>query len=199
MPTIALTGNFGTGKTSVLGLFQKLGAHTFNIDGYVHDIHSKPETIRAITELLGDSILCNGPNGPCTDKKRVADIIFNDPEKRRAVEKIIHPAVMRIVVETESRISRENPSALIMFEVPLLYEAGYDKYFEKVIVVYCKRDIVLERLAKKGFSREDALKRLSAQMPITRKMKRGDYVIDNSEDLKTTEKKVAKVFRELTL
>ncbi len=199
MPTIALTGNFGTGKTSVLELFQKLGAYTFNIDCFVHEIHTKPETISTMTEILGDSILHEGPKGPCTDKKRIAEIIFNDPEKRRAVEKIIHPAVMRMVVETESRISRENPSALIMFEVPLLYEAGYDKYFEKVIVVYCKRDIVLERLAKKGVSRDDALKRLDAQMPITRKIKRGDYVIDNSEDIKKTEKKVAKIFRELTL
>lgn len=199
MPVIALTGNFGMGKTSVLQLVRKLGAHTFNIDTFVHDILGKPRVIKKLSEILGSDILSKDHGRVSLKKKRIADIIFNNPEKRRAVEGIIHPEVLKMMGRTESMILKKEPSAIIVFEVPLLFEAGYDNYFDNVIVVCCKRSTAIERLEKKGFSREEAVKRLHAQMPITRKKKLADHVIDNNGSIEATERKVKRILRKITI
>lgn len=198
MPVVALTGNFGTGKTTVLGQFRKLGAHTFNIDKFVHDILQRTEVIQRISELLGSSVLRKSPTGIILHKKRVADIIFNDPEKRKAVEDIIHPEVLKTIKETESDILKKDAGALLIFEVPLLFETGFDKYFDTTIIVYCSRRTAIERLEKKGFSRDEALGRIRAQMPITRKKKLADFLIDNNEDLQTTERKVRRTLHKIS-
>ncbi len=198
MPVVALTGNFGTGKTTVLQQFSNLGAYTFNIDKFVHDILRRPEVIQQISELLGSSVLKKSPTGNTLDKKRVADIIFNDPDKRKAAEGIIHPEVLKTVKQTESDILKKDPTALLVFEVPLLFEAGYDKFFDTTIVVYCKRETAINRLEKKGFSRDEALRRIRVQMPLTRKKKLADYIIDNNDGIQTTEKKVRKILRKIS-
>ena len=83
------------GKTTVLGLFKKLGAHTFNIDEFVHKILSKDTIIRKISRLLGTEVLRKSSSGISLNKKKVACIIFNDPDKRKAIEEIIHPGVLK--------------------------------------------------------------------------------------------------------
>ncbi|RJQ55350.1 MAG: dephospho-CoA kinase [Nitrospiraceae bacterium] len=193
MPTIGLTGNFGMGKTSVLSLFRKSGAHVFDVDKFVHNILEKPETIRKISLFLGKDILIKKPGGISIDKPRVAQIIFHDPAKRKAVEKIIHPQVLKMMKEAESGILKKKPSALIVFEVPLLFEAGYEIFFDKTVVVYCRRDLAIKRLARKGFSADEASGRLRAQMSVTRKKKLADFVIDNSYDIGRTEKQVKRI------
>ncbi len=197
MPVVALTGNFGTGKTTVLQQFHKLGAHTFNIDNFVHDILGRPEVIQQVAECLGSKVLRKTTTGSTLHKKHVAEIIFKDPIKRKSIERIIHPEVLKTIKKTESNILKKDPSALLVFEVPLLFEAGYDKFFETTIVVYCKRTTALERLEKKGFSRNEAIGRIQAQMPITKKKKLADYLINNNEDIQTTEKKVNRLLRKI--
>jgi dephospho-CoA kinase len=196
MPTIGLTGNFGMGKTSVLSLFKKSGAYTFNIDEFVHQILNRPETIRKIARALGDNILIRGPK-LSINKTRVAKLIFNDSEKRKAVEKIIHPQVLKFVKSTRSRILKIDPSALIIFEIPLLFEAGYENFFDKTVVVYCNKKTAIDRLIAKGFSRDEILKRMRAQMPITKKKKLADFVINNNGDISNTERQVRNVFKKL--
>jgi len=197
MPVIALTGNFGMGKTSVLQLFSKLGAHTFNIDSFVHDILNKPGIIKKLSAILGSDILRKNPDRVSLKKKLIAEIIFNNPDKRKAVESVIHPEVLKIMERTESGILKKDSSAIIVFEVPLLFEAGYDKYFDNVIVVYCNRNTAIARLKEKGFSADEALKRLRAQMPITRKKKLADYVIDNNGSVQASERKVKRILQKI--
>ncbi|MBI5676019.1 MAG: dephospho-CoA kinase [Nitrospirae bacterium] len=191
MPTIGLTGGFGMGKSTVLRLFGKLGAETIDSDEIVHNILQRPETIRKITSLLGESVLKKrgkaiSVEATKLDKKRVADIIFNEPEKRISIEKIIHPKVMRDIKALMNEKIKNNPSLTVVVEVPLLFEAGYEKYFDKVIVVFCRRDVAIKRLLKKGFAKEDAIKRMRAQMPTTRKKASADFVIDNNDGIKKT-------------
>jgi len=196
MPTIGLTGNFGMGKTTVLALFRKSGAYTFNIDKFVHDILLEPETIKKISYALGEDILIKNTK-LSINKARVARLIFNDSDKRKTLEKIIHPQVLKIIKATRSEILKKNPSALIIFEIPLLFEAGYEKYFDKTIVIYCNRNTAISRLVKKGFSLDEAYKRLRAQMPITKKKKLADFVITNNYDIENTEKQVRRIFEKL--
>lgn len=187
------------GKSTVLQLFKKHGAYTFDIDKFVHDILKKQETIKKIARALGEEVLIKKSSGISLNKQRVAKIIFADPEKRKAIEKIIHPQVLKTVKETESKISKKNPSALIVFEVPLLFEAGYEKHFDKTVVVYCRRDLAISRLTRKGFSEDEALKRLRAQMAISRKRKFADFLVNNNGNVCDAEKQVERIYEQLTL
>ncbi|MEN8262411.1 MAG: dephospho-CoA kinase [Nitrospirota bacterium] len=194
MLSIALTGNFGMGKTTVLKLFGKLGVYIFNIDNYVHEILDKPEYISMIADVLGDNVLNKTPGSNSLDKKRIADIIFNNSKKRKLIEEIIHPEVFRKIKADESKINDKNSSAIVMFEVPLLFECGYENNFDRTIVVYCKRDSTVRRLIKKGFSKEQITKRLRAQMPITFKTRMADFSINNSNSLMETGLQVERIF-----
>jgi dephospho-CoA kinase len=196
MISVGLTGNFGMGKTTILKLFGKLGALTFNIDDFVHEILEMPETVAMIVEVLGEEVL-KGPKKNSLDKKRVAEIVFSRPEKRKAVESIIHPVVFRKIETAESKILRENPSAIVVFEVPLLFESNVENNFDKIIVVYCDRSSTAGRLMEKGFSKDEIAKRTRAQMPITRKKKMADFVINNSESLRETNVQAKRIFAEL--
>lgn len=180
------------GKTTVLSLFKKSGAYTFNIDEFVHQILNRPETIRKISRALGDDILIRAPK-LSINKTRVAKLIFNDPAKRKAVEKIIHPQVLKIIKAARSNILKKSPSALIIFEVPLLFEAGYEKFFDKTVVVYCNKNNAINRLIEKGFSKDEILRRMRAQMPITKKKELADFAINNNYDINDTEKQIKRI------
>jgi dephospho-CoA kinase len=194
MPTIGLTGNFGMGKTTVLSLFKKSGAYTFNIDEFVHQTLKKPETIRKISRALGNDILTRSPK-LSINKARVAKLIFNDSEKRKAVEKIIHPQVLKMIKTSRSNLLKKRPSALIIFEVPLLFEAGYENFFDKTVVAYCNKKTAIDRLIAKGFSKDEILRRIDAQMPITKKKKLADFVINNNGDISNTERQVRRILQ----
>jgi dephospho-CoA kinase len=197
MPTIALTGNFGMGKTTVLQLFNRLGAYTINIDDVVHVILDKPSMARKVSRLLGGDVLSDNRGALSINKKRTADIIFNNAEKRRELEHIIHPEVLKEIKRMEMKIVRHHPDAVIIFEIPLLFEAGYEHHFDGTITVYSTRETALKRLSKKGFSTNDSLKRMNAQMPIMRKKKMADYCIDNNNGIEKTEKRVKRLFRKI--
>jgi dephospho-CoA kinase len=198
MPKIGLTGNFGMGKTTVLEMFNNMGAYTVNIDDLVHDILKKQSVVKKIVQTCGNDILTNNSKKLSINKKRMAQVIFNNTEKRKAVEQIIHPEVLKSMGKIEAKLVRKDPLSIIVFEVPLLFEAGYKKHFDKTIVVYTKQNTAIRRLIKKGFSRDEALKRLKAQMPITKKKKMSDFSIDNDGDLGITEKKVNRIFNKIT-
>lgn len=199
MRTIGLTGNFGMGKTTVLNLFRESGLYTFNSDEYVHNILKNPVIVNKIAKVLGKDVLKASPTNISVNKNAVADIIFNDSQKRKAVEKIIHPGVLKEIQLTKSRIARTVPSAVIVFEVPLLFEAGYEKNFDKTVLVYCTRDTAFKRLAAKGFSRGEVLKRARAQMPVIHKKKLADYVIDNNNGIEKTRMQVRRFLKRCIL
>ena len=197
MLTIGLTGNFGMGKTTVLRLFRRSGAFTYDVDEFVHNILKKPAIMKKAADILGEDVLTKKQANISIDKKRAADIIFHMPEKRKAIEKIIHPEVMKAVKLAESETLKMKPSAIIIFEVPLLFEAGYESDFDRIVVVHCRQNTALTRLAKKGFSKDEALRRIQTQMSITAKKKMADFVIDNNNDMKKTELQVKRIFESL--
>jgi len=197
MPFIGLTGGLGTGKTTVLKLFKNSGAYTIDADKLVHQILKKPSTIKKLAAIIGKGILIERTAKTFINKKRMADIIFNDVQKRKSVEKLIHPEVMKAAKDFKTKILAKKSDAIIVFEVPLLLEAGYEKIFDKIIVVYCSKAKAVERLRKRGLSKEQALKRMNSQMSISRKKAYADFLINNNLSISNTKSQVKEIFNEL--
>ena len=187
------------GKTTVLHLFNRLGAYTIDIDDVVHTILDNPSIAKKIIRLLGNDVLLNSTGTLSINKRRTAAVIFNDSKKRRALEQIIHPRVLKEIKQMEAAIARRKPDAVIVFEIPLLFEACYEIYFDKTIAVHSTRETAFKRLAKKGFSKDDSLKRMKTQMPISRKKKMADFLIDNNGSIDKTEERVKQIFRKIQL
>ncbi len=198
MPFIGLTGGLGTGKTTVLKLFKNSGVYTIDADKLVHQILKKPSTIKKLTAIIGKGILIERAAKTFINKKRMADIIFNDSQKRRAVEKIIHPEVIKTAKDIKTKILAKKSNAIIVFEVPLLLEAGYEKIFDKIIVVYCSKEIAVNRVLRHGLSRKQALQRMRAQLPISRKKAAADFLINNNLSISNTKSQVKEIFKKIS-
>jgi len=198
MAFIGLTGGFGTGKTTILNLFKKFGAYTINVDELVHDLLKKTKIIKKVVSIFGEDILLRDSSGRLIiNKKEVADIIFNNSQKRKAIERIIHPEIFKTLEDIKTTILKRDPSAMIICEVPLLFEAGYEKNFDKVIVVYCTTNTAIKRLSKRGFTKTEILKRMRAQMSLTKKKALADFLIDNNNGIRRTETQVKQIFYKL--
>ena len=172
------------GKSTVLGLFKKNGALTINADSLVHDILKKPAIIRKLSRLLGKEILTAGSTRLSINKKCMANIIFSDPEKRKRAEKIIHPEVIKAAEKIRKETASKNRNALIVFEVPLLFEAGYDRIFDKIIVVWSDKAETIKRLERTGLTKKQIRDRMRAQTSISKKKAHADFLIDNRSGIK---------------
>ena len=182
------------GKTMVLKLFRKLGAHTFSSDDYVHGILTRPVIIKRLSDALGEEVVSVTGKKTSINKKAMADMIFSDPRKRKQAEKIIHPEVMKLIRTDAAGILKKDRTALIVFEVPLLFEAGYGKHFDYTATAYCTRANIAKRAGRKGFTKQEAFRRLRAQMPITQKKKLADFRINNNGSIEDTEKQVRRIY-----
>lgn len=198
MPFIGLTGSLGTGKTTALRFFKNSGAYIINADKLVRELLKKPAIIKKLVALLGKDILIKKSSKVSINKKRMADIIFDDSQKRRSVEKAIHPEVIKIAKKIKTKILNKNRKAIIVFEVPLLFEAGYRKIFDKIIVVYCSKATAINRLIQQGLSKEQAIKRIRAQIPSSKKKAYADFLINNNSSISDTRSQVEVIFKKLT-
>jgi dephospho-CoA kinase len=189
---IGLTGNYGMGKSSVLSMFRELGAAVLDSDEMVRELLCEKEVIRKISEILGERV---ENNDGTLDKAAVAEMIFNSLELRKKIEAFLHPMVL-------DRVDREvrklkGKKRLVIVEVPLLFEGEYQCRFDRTITVYATQKEAVERLARAGVSRRNALKRMKVQMPISLKKKKADYLIDNGKTKQHARKQVEKLYRKL--
>ncbi len=193
MLKVGLTGSIGTGKSTVAKIFKELGAYVIDADQIVHSLLKEESVKEKIREILGNVFDDKGE----IDKKKVAEIIFNNPEKKKQLEALIHPLVFERIQEKIKNIEKKDPDAVVVVEVPLMIETGSYKNYDVVIVVYAPEEIQLKRLLNRGMEKEDALKRIKSQMPIDEKVKYADIVIENTGTLEELKKKVENVYREL--
>ena len=180
------------GKSSVVGMFEDLGAVTIKSDDIVTSLLNKESIKGQIKGLLGVDALDETGD---IDKRKVAIKIFNNRILRAKLEAILHPIVFMRVERIMKRIGGRN--RIIIVEVPLLFEGGYQRQFDRTITVFAKRETALARLKKSGVLRKDALLRLQAQMDIRTKKRLADYRIDNSGTRKQTEAQVRKILQQL--
>ncbi len=194
MIKVGLTGSIGTGKSTVSKIFQKLGAYVIDADKVVHRLLQDKKVKEEIKQVFGNDIFDSSGN---IDRKKLAKIIFNNPEMKKKLEEILHPKVRQQIEHFIKEVYEKDKNAVIIAEIPLLIETGLYKNYDKVIVVYAPKDLQLKRLLNKGFSEEEALSRINSQMDIEEKLKYADIVIENTGSLKELEEKVKKVYEKL--
>ena len=197
MLKIGLTGGPGTGKSTVLSIFKKLGSKTVSSDEIVRSIQ-KPRSplVRKISRKFGQEYVRR--NGSL-NRPKLRRLIFNFPKKRKALERLVHPLVLAEREKISKRFSSAGVKAVI-FEVPLLFEAGLKKHFDIIIVVSSKREIQLKRLkTRDGMKMHDALKMIGSQLPLSFKESRADYVIRNNRDLARLKKGIGLFVRKLDI
>jgi dephospho-CoA kinase len=196
MIVAGLTGGIATGKSTVAAVFEAAGARLIDADRIARDVVRKgTSAYRDIVAHFGMDVVCGDGE---IDRRQLADIVFNDPAAQRALEDIVHPQVKREVDRRVDLIRRQAPEALVLLDIPLLFEAGMQEGLDAVIVVYAPERLQLERLmARDGLTESEALARIRAQMPIESKKALATRVIDNSGSREQTREQALEVYRQL--
>lgn len=189
---IGLTGCFGCGKSTALKIFASLGAYTLSADSIVHDALREDDVKESISRIFGPDVIINGK----VDRKALSGIVFTDNEKRSRLEDILHPIVFNKIEQASSRLLPER-NGILMAEIPLLFETGYEKDLDMVITIKSSQDIVNDRLKSAGFSESDIRSRTAAHLPLKEKASKADIVIDNSGSLEELESGVKKTWQDL--
>ncbi|WP_206811472.1 dephospho-CoA kinase [Paradesulfitobacterium ferrireducens] len=195
MHTIGLTGGIGSGKSSVAGWFQTHGVPVLDADKIVHQLLAgNSETIARLAREFGQDIL--GTDG-AVDRRALGRIVFNDEIRRRRLENILHPQVLA-EMERERIVLKNQGEKVCIWDVPLLFEAGMDKFVDEVWVVWVPLETQIGRVLQRDkLSREEILARLQAQMPLEDKASRAETVIDNSKTWKETEERLKILWKRL--
>jgi len=186
---IALTGSIATGKSSTVAKFTSFGFHIIDADKIAHQLLD--EQHHAVAELFGETLVREGK----VDRKALGAIVFNDSNKRKALESLLHPLIYKEIERLSAEQDKRGEPYFI--DIPLFFEGG--RYpIERSLVVYATEEQQLERLMhREGYSKEEALNRIQTQIPVEEKRKLASYVIDNSGTLTQLEKECERVKREI--
>ncbi|MDG1436267.1 MAG: dephospho-CoA kinase [Rickettsiaceae bacterium] len=187
MHNIAITGSFASGKSFVLELLQSMGCEVFSCDDYVKNIYEDLSVQKIVESSIEGLEKFN--------KKKLAEIIYNNPIARKILEDIVHPMVLRAIKEFERQNKDED---FIFTEVPLLFESGFDKYFLYSICVFCSEatreersksrssfnPIIFEKIKKIQFSQDD-------------KKNRANFAIDSEQKKEIIEKDLKEIMEKI--
>ncbi len=184
-----LTGSIATGKSFVSSIFQQLGAEIIDADKIAKQIVEKGSPVlEEIKKAFGDeSINKDGT----LNRQFIRKMITESETARKTLNSITHPAI----IEKENQLVEQSKNKLIIVDAALLIESGSYKRFEKIILVYCKPKIQIERLMKRdNLDYKTAEKHIKMQMSIEEKRKYANYIIDNSSTKENTKKQVVKLY-----
>ncbi len=179
MILIGLTGGVATGKSTVAQMFKQCGAVVIDADALAREVvqPDKPAW-RDVVRTFSKKVL--NPDRTI-NRQALGSIVFRYPAKRRRLERIIHPRVAREQQRLTREAARKDPTAVVLYDVPLLFEAGIDKRVQKIIVVTADQQTQIARLKKRNsLSRAEALRRIRSQMPLAKKAQMADLVIDGT-------------------
>lgn len=191
-----LTGGIATGKSTVSAMLKKAGAIIIDADTIARAAVKKGlPAYREIVDQFGAAVLL--PDGEI-DRNVLGDIIFNDPEKKQLLNRIVHPRVSREIKRLLKQIEKTHPNSIAILDIPLLIEADMHKGLNAVIVVYAPQHLQISRLMQRdNISEADARARVGSQMPIEEKKKQATIVIDNSGSIENTRKQTLELFKRL--
>lgn len=189
---VGLTGNIGTGKSTVARMLAELGADAIDADKVAHQvIRAGTPGHASVVEAFGPEVLA--PDGEI-DRKRLGARVFADPTALARLEAIVHPAVIEVV----ARRIRDSTADVVVVEAIKLIEAGMADAYDSVWVTTCRREQQLERIMdERGLGLAEAEQRVQAQPPQAEKIARADVIIDNSHSLSETLKQVQAAWERL--
>ena len=174
MKIIGLTGGIGSGKSTILNLFQKLGIKTYNADESANQIiNSDKETINSLKSVFGDSIYENG----ILNKKKLSRIVFNNSEKLNLLNSIIHP---KVKLDFNKFCEKNMNDLYIVKEAALIFDINSEDFYDKIILVIAPLEDRIERVIKRDkTTREKVLKRVKSQLDHEKIAHKCDFVIKN--------------------
>ncbi|MBS1127817.1 MAG: dephospho-CoA kinase [Nitrospirae bacterium] len=196
MLIVGLTGGIASGKSLVTRVLRDLGAHIIDADKIVHDLLAPgQDACREVVGHFGKGIQL--PDGSI-DRRKLGDIIFNHPEERAWLNQCIHPRVFEAYNHQVRHLSERQPDAIVIMDAALLIETGYHKHMDRLIVVYADQKAQMKRLMERDrFTLEQAMARISSQMPLDEKRKYADFVIENTGTREATEQQTREIFAKL--
>ena len=188
MLRVGLTGGIASGKSTVASMLRDRDYQVLDADALAHEFlepgqHVYDEVVRE----FGQGIL--GPGG-AVDRRKLGAIVFADAEKRARLNQIVHPRIRKVGTKWFAALELPGGPEIAFEDAALILEASMDKYFDRVVVCWCRPEQQLARLKARGLSDEDARRRIASQMPIDEKRRLADEVIDCSGTIEETEQQV---------
>jgi dephospho-CoA kinase len=193
---VAITGGLSCGKSSVCRILKELGAYVVSADKIAHQLLSSDTNLgQEIVHLLGPSVLVNQK----LDRSRIAHIVFHDLELLKALEALIHPAVYREIDKDYQRQQNHSfPPSLFVAEIPLLFESGRQKEYDKTIAVVAHWEICCKRFKEAtGYDQKEFNKRMARQLSLFDKAILADYIIMNNGTLADLQQTTTELYQEL--
>lgn len=193
MRKIGLTGGIASGKTTVAAWFKNKGVAVFDADRTVHQLLNGPAVMAALAKEFGPEYIAGGK----VNRALLGSKVFQDQKMKVKLEKLLHPLV-KAEMEKACREAEQRGEKLIILDIPLLFETGWDKYADETWVVYVPFAVQLARLiGRNDLNKENALNRIHAQMPLAAKARQADRVIDNSGSWSETENRLAALWEDI--
>jgi dephospho-CoA kinase len=198
MLVVALTGGIATGKSIVAQVWEQLGCYIHESDTLAHELQAPHQPAwKAIVSHFGKSIL--NPD-KTINRRALGAIVFADTQEREFLNNLLHPMVMVKKRELIKKVARERLHKIFVSVAALTIEAGYGKFFDKIIVVHCDKETQIKRLMERdAIDRTKALEKINSQMPAEEKRAFADYDIDTSGSLQQTLEQAEKVYRNLII
>jgi dephospho-CoA kinase len=197
VPIIALTGGIAAGKTTVANRFAELGAHVLSADELVrHSQRAGSPTLAAIKMRFGLGVVDGRGE---LDRAALGRIVFEDEMARTDLEAIVHPAISAEFASRVETILAAQPSAIVIYDIPLLVESNRVGDFGAVIVLSCDPQIRHDRLVRlRGMSSDAAQSRIDAQASEQERLSIADWTIDSSQSIESTISQTDAVWADLT-
>ncbi len=196
MLKVGLTGSIAVGKSFVTECFRALGCRILDADKTAREV-VEPGTpgLHRIVKDFGTGILSDDGR---LDRGKLGAIVFADDGKRQLLNSVVHPLVIDAQDAWLRAVEREEPDAVVVVDAALMIESGGYKRFDKLIVVWCDAAVQFERLMERdGLSRDEAKKRIDAQMSQEEKKRYADYLVDTSAGFDDVRRQVVGIMAEL--
>ena len=192
---IGLTGGIASGKSTVSRQLMELGAHVIDTDKIAHALAKPHKPLWEIyRKHFGEGIL---DENHCLCREKIAKRVFSDPEERRWIDGTTHPLIAASVRKKIATLERKGVK-IIFLDVPLLFEAGWNRMVDLIWLVHVSKDTQLARLMKRnGYTQEEAMARIDAQLSLEEKKERADCIIENDGTWKETLAQVIKAWKSL--
>jgi dephospho-CoA kinase len=175
MKRIGLTGNIGTGKTTIARIFEVLGVPVYHADTRARVLLDSDTVKHQVASLFGNQVI-NPMNQ--VDRKALANIVFNDKEKLAELNNLIHPLVEEDFAQWCETHKNEH---YILHEAAILFESGFNRLFDSTIMVAAPDELCIERvMARDGITKEMVIERMQNQWPQEKKMELSEYVVVNN-------------------
>jgi len=188
MLKVGLTGGIATGKSHVASKLRERGIPVLDADELAHGVMAAgTEATAAIVARFGAEVLASDGS---VDRARLGPIVFADPAARKDLEAIVHPAVHRATAAGIRGFELTGDYPIAVVDVPLLFETGGRKHYDRVIVTTCPVETQIARMRERGLDEAAARQRLAAQMPSADKAAQADYVIDTSGTFAETDRRL---------